>query len=165
MTRRTVRRVFGLLAVAAVVLAASLVPAAPGPQTDGQKSPAVRASDRRSGFGRPESITGTISIVRPDEGLLVVKNQGAGHSTNISGASVVTQNPDGSTTTTDTDVSAAPAPAEPQYKFRVTAHTLIRVNGQRATLRDLAGMQNKQVTVHFVPERNGNLAKGIETGS
>jgi hypothetical protein len=165
MTSRTVRRVFGPLAVAAGVLAASLVAAAPGPQTDAQKSPAVRASDRRSGFGNPESITGTISVVKPDEGLLIVVNQGAGHSTNVSGAAVVTQNPNGSAATTDTDVSAAPAPAATKYEFRVTAHTLIRVNGQRATLRDLGGMQDKQVTVHFVPERNGNFAEGIEVGS
>jgi hypothetical protein len=164
MTRRTVRRVFGSLVVATGVLAATFAVAGPGPQSDAQKSP-VRASDRRSGFGNPESISGTISVVKPAEGLLIVENQGAGHSTNVSGAAVVTQNPNGSTTTADTDVSAAPAPAETKYEFRVTAHTLIRVNGQRATLRDLAGMQDKQVTVHFVPERNGNFAEGIEVGS
>jgi len=165
MTSRSVRRIFGPLVLTAGVLAAGLVAAAPEPQTDTQKSPAVRTADRRSGFGNPESITGTLSIVEPDEGLLIVKNQGAGQSTNVSGAAVVTQNPDGSATTADTDVSAAPAPAETKYEFRVTAHTLIRLNGQRATLRDLVGMQNKQVTVHFVPERNGNFAEGIEVGS
>ena len=104
-------------------------------------------------------------MVQPDEGVLVVENQGAGHSTTISGATVVTQNPDGSTSTADTDVSAAPAPAQTRYKFRVTAHTMIRVNGQPATLRDLGGMQDQRVTVHFVPERNGNFAEGIEAGS
>ena len=165
MTCRTARRILGPLVLATGVLVAGLSAAAPGAQTDAQNVPAARASDRRSGFGNPESITGTIAVVRPDEGLLVVKNPGAGHSTNVSGAAVVTENPDGSTTTADTDVSATPAPAETKYEFRVTAHTLIRVNGQRATLRDLAGMQNKQVTVHFVPERNGNFAQGIEAGS
>jgi len=160
MTIGTVRRTFGPLVIVAGVLAASLIAAAP-PLSGARNAPA----DRRSGFGHPESITGTIKIVKGDEGLLVVENQGAGHSTNLSGAAVVTENPDGSTTTADTDVSAAPAPAETKYEFRVTAHTLIRVNGQRATLRDLAGMQNKQVSVYFVPERNGNFAEGIDVGS
>jgi len=93
-----------------------------------------------------------------------VQEQGAGHSTNVSGAATVAQNSDGSTTTIDTDLSASQGPSEPEYRFRITANTLIRVNGQRASLSDLAGMQDKQATVHFVPERNGNFAKGIEVG-
>ncbi len=155
---KTRLRVFGTIAVVSLLASGLAVANA------SQQTPVAPNSDRRSGFGNPESITGTISLVRPDEGLLVVKEQGVGHSSNISGATVVTQDANGSTTATDTDVSAAPAPAETKYEFRVTANTLIRANGRSATLSDLAGMQNRQVTVHFVPERNGNFAKGIEVG-
>ncbi|HEV2426580.1 MAG TPA: hypothetical protein VGZ29_17280 [Terriglobia bacterium] len=162
MAIKSVTRAIGL---SLVVLAVSTIGLFAGnARQGGQNAPGDRGSDHRSGFGRPESITGKISLVKPDEGLLVVQEQGAGHSTNVSGAATITQNPNGSTTTKDTDVSASPGPAEPEYHFRVTANTLIRINGQRTTLNDLAGMQNKQATVHFVPERNGNFAKGIEVG-
>lgn len=154
------------LMMAAGLLAGGLAMASPRPQSSqSQTTSPTPASDRRSGFGQPESITGTITMVNPDEGLLVVTEQGAGHSTDVSGATVTTQNPDGSTTATDTGVSAAPAPAPVKYHFRVTAHTLIRADGRSVRLSDLAGMQNRQVTVHFVPERNGNFAQGIEVGS
>lgn len=159
MAIKSVTRAFGM---SLIVLAVSTIGLFASAGQDTQNTPG--ASDHRSGFGQPESMTGRISMVKPDEGLLIVEEQGAGHSTNVSGAAVVTQNPNGSTTTADTDVSAAPAPAHTKYEFRVTAHTLIRVNGRRATLRDLAGMQDKQATVHFVPEHNGNFAKGIEVG-
>lgn len=160
MANRPAIHTFGLSLIVFAVSASCLV-ASSAPQAV-QSSPDVRTSDRRSGFGRPESITGRISMVNPAEGLLIVEEQGAGHSTNVSGAATVTQNPNGSTTTTDTDVSASQGPSEPEYRFHVTVNTLIRVNGQRATLNDLAGMQKKQATIHFVPERNGNFAKGIE---
>lgn len=162
MAIKSISRAFGLSLVVLAVSASGLV--ASNGQQGTQNAPSSQASEHRSGFGRPESITGTISMVKPDEGLLIVQEQGAGHSTTVSGAATVTQNPNGSTTTADTDVSASQGPAEPEYRFRVTANTLIRVNGQKATLNDLAGMQNKQTTVHFVPERNGNFAKGIEVG-
>jgi hypothetical protein len=127
------------------------------------KAAASGAGDK-SGFGRPESIEGTISIVKPEEGLLVVTEQGPGQppSTQVKGATVVTQNSDGTSTATDTAVTAQPGPGETDYRFRITSSTLIRANGQRVTMNGLAGMQGKQVTVHFVPERNGNFAKGIE---
>lgn len=163
MANTSIIRALGLSLVVLAVSVGGLL-ASPAQQPDAQTAPGARDSERKSGFGRPESITGRISMVKPDEGLLIVEEQGAGHSTNVSGAAVVTQNPNGSTTTADTDVSASPGPAQTEYRFRVTANTLIRVNGQRAALNDIAGMQDKQATVHFVPERNGNFAHGIEVG-
>lgn len=163
MAIKSIIRALGLSAVVLAVVVTGLA-AGSGQQPDAQTAPSARDLERRSGFGRPESITGRISMVKPDEGLLIVEQQGKGHSTTISGATTVTQNANGSTTTTDTDVSSSPAPAETEYRFRITASTLIRANGRRTTLNGLAGMQNKQATVHFVPERNGNFAKGIEVG-
>lgn len=163
MANTSIIRVFGLC-LAILCLSTGGLLASTTQQPDTQTTSGARDSGRRSGFGKPESITGIISLVKPDEGLLTLEEQGAGHSTNVSGATAVTQNANGSTTSTDTDVSASQGPSEPEYRFRVTANTLIRVNGQRATLNDLAGMQNKQAIVHFVPERNGNFAKGIEVG-
>lgn len=153
-----------LLAVLTVV-AASLAAAASGQQSDSEMTSSVRASqDRRSGFGRPESITGTVTLVNPEEGLLVVAEHAPGRTTTIevTGASAVTPNPDGTASATDTVTSAAQVPAPTDYRFRVTGSTLITLNGQRATLNDLSGVQGKQVTVHFIPQRNGNFAKGIE---
>jgi hypothetical protein len=163
MANKSTIRALGLSMVV-LAFATSSLAAVAEQQPDSQTTRGVRDSDHKSGFGRPESITGRISMVKPDEGLLIVEEQGAGQSTNVSGAAVVTQNTDGTKTTADTDVSAAPGPAEAEYHFRVTANTLILVNGQKATLNDLAGMQDKQVTIHFVPERNGNFVKGIEVG-
>lgn len=163
MANRSITRMIAVPLVVLAVSATALIAGA-GQQQAAPSSPNVGASDHRSGFGKPESITGIISMVKPDEGLLVMEDQGAGHSTTVSGAATTTQNSNGSTTTSDTDVSVSQGPSEPEYHFRVTANTLIRVNGQKATLNDLAGMQNKRATVHFVPERNGNFAKGIEVG-
>jgi hypothetical protein len=148
------------------LLASGLAVGSPHHQSSqAQAAPANPASDRRSGFGRPESITGAISMVNPEEGLLIVAQQGAGHATVVSGVAVVTTNEDGSTTRGDTGVSAAPGPAVTEYRFRVGSSTLIQINGRNATLSDLAGMQDQQVAVRFVPERNGNFAKRIDAGS
>jgi hypothetical protein len=153
------------LSMAVISLAASSLAAAPPRQADARTLPAAQEPDRSSGFGRLESITGTISMVRPEEGLLIVTQRGPGQpaSTAITVAERVTKNPDGTTTKTDAGVQAvAPGPGETDYRFRVTSSTLIHVSGRSGTLNDLANMQNKQVTVHFVPQRNGNFAKGIE---
>jgi len=152
------------LSMAAISLAASSLAAAP-PRPDGQTLPAAQDTDRSSGFGRLESITGTISIVQPDEGLLIVTRQGPGQppSTAITVATHITKNADGTTTKADAGVLAVePGPGETDYHFRLTSSTPIHMNGQTITLNDLANMRNKQVTVHFVPQRNGNFAKGIE---
>lgn len=164
MIRRT-RKLSLALQMAAISLAASSLAAAAPRQPEARTLPAAQESGRSSGFGRVESITGTISMVRPEEGLLVVTRRGPGQpaSTAITVAEDVTKNPDGTTTKPDAGVLAvAPGPGETDYHFRLTTSTLIHVNGQTVTPNDLANMQNKHVTVHFIPQRNGNFAKGIE---
>jgi hypothetical protein len=143
-----------------------LAAASAGQQPEGQTA-ATQTLDRRGGFGRPESITGTVSMVRPEQGLLVVTKQGPGQpaSTTVAGTTVVTQNADGTTSKADTNVSVESGPGETDYYFRVTPSTLIRVDGRSAILSDLASVQDKHVTVHFVPEPNGNFAKAIEVTS
>jgi hypothetical protein len=46
----------------------------------------------------------------------------------------------------------------------VTSKTLIQSGEQRVSLASLVALQNKEVTVYFVPERSGNYALGIEAG-
>jgi hypothetical protein len=164
MTLRT--RTIGVASLTVLsVLATGLAAATPRQQPD-EHAP-EGAQDQRSRFGRLELITGAVSLVRPDEGLLIVTKRGLGQapSTTITGVTTVTRNADGTTSSTDTGVSAESGPAETDYRFRVTNSTLIRLNGRSATLSDLAGMQDKQATVHFVPQRNGNFAKTIEVGT
>jgi hypothetical protein len=163
MTKKT--REFCMQLAIVSVLACGLMPAsAPKAQLSAATLSAGNSQGRKSGFGRPESIAGTVSLVNPEEGLLIVTQRGPGQppSTQISGTTVVTQNSDGTSTAADTAVTAGPGPGETEYRFRITSATLIQANGQRVTPTSLAGMQGKQVTVHFVPERNGNFAKGIE---
>jgi hypothetical protein len=154
---------FGL-SVALVSVAVIGLADAPRQQPDLQMGAAAQGRDRASGFGRPESITGVVSSVRPEEGLLVVTQRGPAQpaSTVIAGTTVVTRNPDGAGTMADTEISARPGPGETDYRFRVTTATLIHVNGQSITFDDLVNLQNKQVTVHFVPQRNGNFAKEVD---
>lgn len=151
-----------LLAVLSFV--ASSLAAEPQPRPEADTLRAVQAAEQKGGFGRAESITGTISLVKPDEGLLIVTERGPGQpaSLMITGATMVTKNPDGSTTKTDAGVSAESGPGETDYHFRVTNSTLIRVNGRSVALSNLARLEDKKVTVHFIPERNGNFAKTIE---
>ena len=158
---------FALLLAVLSVLASRLAVAAPSQQSDTQTPRAIPGLDRRGGFGRAESITGTISLARPDTGLLILTQRGPGQppSLVIKGATIVTRNPDGTTTRTDTGVTAEPGPGETDYHFRLTNSTLIRVNGRSATPSDLAGLQDKEATVHFVPQRSGNFAQTVEVNS
>ena len=65
---------------------------------------------------------------------------------------------------TDERVTVSNGPGETVYSFRVTSKTLIQSGEQRVSLASLITLQNKEVTVYFVPERSGNYALGIEAG-
>ncbi|HTR34600.1 MAG TPA: hypothetical protein VMH80_01780 [Bryobacteraceae bacterium] len=48
------------------------------------------------------------------------------------------------------------------FDMDVRASTRIRSGDHRLTLKDLASEQKKNVTVHFVPERAGDIARTIQ---
>ena len=130
------------------------------PADDGQ--PSAHSQDSKSGFGKPETIAGILTLVNPQEGLVIVTRRGPGEpaSTQLSGTE--TRNPrTGEVVKTDT-VQATPGPGETDYRFRVTAHSLIKAGDQRVTLADLTQFQNKPATVYFVPERSGNFVLGLD---
>jgi hypothetical protein len=124
--------------------------------------PAVHSRDSKSGFGKPESIAGTLTLVNPQEGLVIVTRQGAGEppSTQLSGTE--TRDPRTNEVVKTNTVQATSGPGETEYRFRVTTHALIKVGEKRASLADLTQFQNKLATVYFVPERSGNLVLGLD---
>jgi hypothetical protein len=143
-------------------LAAALVATPAFARAPGDPGTRLTQQDLKSGFGRPESIQGTISLVKPEEGLLIVTRHGPSEptSTEITVATPeAAPNDNGSTVS---QVTATNGTGETDYNFRVIASTLIKVGGQTARLGDLAGLENRQVTVHFIPKRSGNYAFGID---
>jgi hypothetical protein len=139
----------GLLGL--VIFAAGVAFARPGAQTNaaGQQA-ALRAPDAESGFGKPETITGTISVVEPGEGAVMLARRGP------------TEPPSTELVGNNGQVTALQGPGETNYSFRVTSSTIIKVGGQPAKLADLAELQDKQATVRFVPKRDGNFATSLE---
>jgi len=121
-------------------------------------SQGLNPQDRRAGFGRPETITGTISMVDASHGVIFLsRTVSAPASTEVT--TVQKTAPNGTTQDQSTE-SAAPGQAD--YKFKVSSSTPITVGGQRVTLADLAGLSGRQATVRCVPQRSGDYALGIE---
>jgi|SRR5215471_8615392 len=89
---------------------------------------AAKPSAPRSAWAA-ETISGTITMVDPVRGLVVVRG------------------PDGV-----------------PYDMAVTAKTRILSNNRVLTLQDLAQDQNQDVSVQYVPERRGDVAKAIRVG-
>jgi hypothetical protein len=122
----------------------------------------LTSRDARDGFGKSESISGSIAAV-DKRGVLVVKREGPSEpsSTQL----IVTQTRQNANEPPQTDsVQAVPAPGQTEYTFRVTTSTRIQVNGHSATLAELASLHNQEVTVDFIPRRSGNFASSIEVG-
>jgi len=124
--------------------------------------PAVYSRDAKSGFGRPETIAGTLTLVNPQEGLVIVTRRGPGEppSTQLSGRETKAPNSN-EVIKTDT-VTATPGPGETEYRFRVTSHSLLKAGNQRVTLADLTQFEEKPATVYFIPERSGNFVLGLD---
>jgi hypothetical protein len=124
--------------------------------------PAFHSEGSKSGFGKPETIAGILTLVNPQEGLVIVTRRGPGEpaSTQLSGTE--TRDPRTNEVVKTDTVQATPGPGETDYRFRVTAHSLIKAGDQRVTLADLTQFQNKPATVHFVPERSGNFVLGLD---
>jgi hypothetical protein len=136
-----------------------------GPQSDdpGGRTE-VSSQDLKGGFGRPESITGTIVMVKPEQGVLVLALLGPSQppSTDII-VHTKTVNTGGAMVREE-EVTATPAPGETDFNFKVTSSTLIKLDGRQVALGKLATLKGREATVRFVPRRAGNFALGIEVG-
>ena len=135
----------------------------PGALTD---KAAISSQDSKAGFGRPEAITGTILMVKPEEGIVVLAVRGPSEpaSTNILVDEKRWRDENGNVVLREEGTTASEGPGETDFNFRVGSSTLIKVDGQAATLRELAAWKDRAATVRFVPRRAGNFALGIEVG-
>lgn len=50
------------------------------------------------------------------------------------------------------------------YNFRVTSATKIEIRGKKAGFEDLDTMTNANMSVTFIPTRQGNVAREIQAG-
>jgi hypothetical protein len=118
----------------------------------------------KGGFGRPETITGTVLMVKAEEGIVVlaVTGQSQAPSTVIVVHSRSVQ--DGDAVNREEDITSVPGPGETDFSFRVARSTLIKVDGRRVALGELDTLKGREATVRFVPRRAGNFALGIEVG-
>ncbi|HEV2175782.1 MAG TPA: hypothetical protein VGW33_01040 [Terriglobia bacterium] len=115
----------------------------------------------RDGFGRPETIAGTVLMVEPEADVLVISVPNSQpNTTRLIGTEHVVQA--GDLVVRQDKVSAVKEPGETDYAFRLTGDTLVQKNGQRLLLADLAMSRGQQATVRFIPQRSGNYVLGIE---
>ena len=154
----------GLPSLALFLLAANLALAKENEQATVTDKAAIPSQDSKTGFGRPETVTGTIVMVRPKEGIVIlaVRGQSAPSSTQI----VVHQKTfrDGEAVVQEEDTTATKGPGETDFSFRVVRSTLIKVDGQPVALPELTASTGREATVRFVPQRAGDFALGIEVG-
>jgi hypothetical protein len=136
-----------------------------GDQSDGPVSQnGVSSQDSKGAFGRPEAITGTILMVKAEQGIVVLAVQGSSqapstvvvvHSKSVQNVGSVIR---------EEDITVVPGPGETDFSFRVARSTLIKVDGRRLAWDELPTLKGREATVRFVPRRAGNFALGIEVG-
>ena len=121
-----------------------------------QKNPAPLLSRSK----RPETIDGKITIIRPDEGIVVVVRTGPFEPKMTQLTWTETRDPV-SGRVEKSPMSVTEVPGETDYAFKITPRTLIEINGQRTSVEHLARSRNKPATVRFLPERKGDFALEI----
>jgi hypothetical protein len=128
------------------------------------ESTEASSQDVKGGFGRPETITGTVLMVKAEEGIVVlaVTGQSQAPSTVIVVHSKSVQ--DGDAVKREEEITAVPGPGETDFSFRVARSTLVKVDGHRVGLSELPTLKGREATVRYVPRRAGNFALGIEVG-
>jgi len=125
---------------------------------------AISSQGLEAGFGRPETVTGTILMVKPEQGIVALALRGPSqppstdvvvHARNVQVGDAVIR---------EENVTTFEAPGETDFSFKVASSTLIKVNGRRVALGELARLTGQEATIRFVPRRAGNFALGIEVG-
>jgi hypothetical protein len=121
-------------------------------------------SSQKGGFGRPEAITGTILMVKAEQGIVVLAVQGPSQapSTVVVVHSKGVQ--DGDALVREEEITTVPGPGETDFNFRITRSTLVKVDGRPLAWSELPTLKGRDATVRYVPRRDGNFALGIEVG-
>ena len=134
------------------------VSAAAQGQTRGGHAAAL--SDTKGAFGKSETIAGTLTIVDPIKGLIVVARRGPDEPRSLQ----LSWSEKASSTGEHGEMSSitvSQGPGETDYDFRITNSTVIEVNGVRQPLASLAALSNANVTVLFTPRRDGDFAAQV----
>ena len=149
----------GLLAP--IVAAAQNTPAAA--TSPAAKAPRAAASKgSKSSFGGSSSITGVLAMVRPEYSLVVLARMGPGEPSTPTASWTQTVARGTREVIDKTPLTLASGPGETDYAFKVTGSTAIKVNGRKASLKDLAAVVNQHATVRFTAARSGDYALSIE---
>jgi len=153
-------------------MVAALLEAGSGWAKQGQQSQSdaaggkgnVASEDLKDGFGRPETITGTILMIKAEEGIVVVAVRGPSQAPSTIIVVHSKSVPQGNAMVRQEDITTIPGPGETDFSFRVAPSTLIRVDGHPLAFSELPTLKGREATVRFVPRRAGNFALGIEVG-
>jgi hypothetical protein len=152
-------------------LAGSLIATVPSSQSaqaqdSNNSGPAPTSQDRKAGFGKPQVVTGTISMILPQQRMVVINVTDPRLAAEVLQSTRTITRQNGQTVSQSDNVTGVTeAPGKAQLTFEVNGGTLIRVKGERATFSDLEMSLNKQVRVRFVPHRSGNVARTVDVGS
>lgn len=117
--------------------------------------------DLRGSFGKPETITGMLSGVDPETGVIIVTLRGPHEPPSVQLSWTETVSSDTKGHVDKSPVTVSQGPGETVYDFRVTRATLIQMNGADASLGGLAQFPNAKATVRFTPRRSGDFALEI----
>jgi hypothetical protein len=135
----------------------------PGPgDPSSTQSAATQPDNLKSLFGKPERISGKISMVVPEKRLIVLTvpaNEVPKFLMVLEDQTTVVRQPDGVVKHHKKVVLTQSSAAS--FNFRVTDATAIKVGGHPMT-GSLTALNNKQATVRFVPLRSGNVAQAID---
>ncbi len=151
---------FRFVLVIQVVLTAGLTLAEPSPAPNDNH---ISSPDEKSGFGKPETITGTIWTVKPDEGI-VLAVRGSSQPPSMDLVVHIKTVRAGDQVIREEEITTVPAPGETDFNFKVAGSTLIKVDGHLLAVGELSALKGREATVRFVPRRDGNFALGIEVG-
>lgn len=112
---------------------------------------------------KPETITGRITMVKPQEGIVIVVRTGPSEPLATELSWTESRDP-ASGGVERSPMTVTQAPGETDYAFKVTSSTLITVDGQRTSLDRLASSPYRQATVRFLARRTGDFAVEIRVG-
>jgi hypothetical protein len=153
----------GVLSVshALAQVADSPAPGDPSPASTNQRA-ANQPASLKSLFGKPERISGKISMVVPDQRLIVLTvpaNEVPKFLMVLEDSTTVTPHSESVVKHHKKVVLTQSTAAS--FNFKVTSATAIKVGG-RPMAGSLTALNDKQATVRFVPLRSGNIAQTID---
>ncbi|HUI40695.1 MAG TPA: hypothetical protein VL523_01885 [Terriglobia bacterium] len=158
-----------VLGVSLVAAGLQILGAAPAPAQQAQPAaaaahPAPPARHAKAAFGGPTTLRGTIAMVKPDQSLVVIARTGPGEPTSPQASWTQTKARGTGEVVDQSKMTLTQGPGETDYAFKITSATVIRVNGKKVALADLAASQNQPATVRFTAARQGDFALSIEVG-